>query len=258
MTDYPLPNASHDLTGEVALITGATSGLGWHFARVLANAGAKVAIAGRRAERLEELKKQIEQDGGTAHCVPADMLDDESILHMIESTEQELGMITIAINNAGMADGLLATKIETRLIDELLGVNVRAPFIIAREVAKRLIKAKRGGKIINMSSIAAYYYPSAGAALYATSKAAIARMTEALAIEWAGYNINVNAIAPGLFKSEMSDGLQERAGEVWHSYARGRICDPAMLDSTLLYLCSAASEAVTGTIIKVDDGQMPR
>lgn len=258
MTDYSFPNASHDLNGEVALVTGATSGLGWHFARVLANAGAKVAIAGRREDRLEELKKLIEHEGGTAHCVPADMMDEQSIVQMIESTEQALGMITITINNAGISDGQLATKIDIDLIDQVLGVNLRAPFIVAREVAKRLIKAKKTGRIINISSISAFNYLGAGAALYSTSKAAIARMTEVLAVEWGRFNINVNAIAPGFFKSEMSDGMQERVGEFWRDFPRARVCDPAMLDSTLLYLCSPASDAVTGTVIKVDDAQMPR
>lgn len=258
MPNYPIPNASNDLQNQVALVTGATSGLGWRFAQVLAKAGAQVAIAGRREDRLESLKKLIEKDGGTAHCVRADMMQEASIIQMIESTEQALGPVTILVNNAGIADGQLATKIDIETIDQLLGVNVRAPFIVAREVAKRLIKDKQPGRIINISSIAAFNYLGAGAALYSTSKAAVARMTETLAVEWGRFNINVNAIAPGFFKSEMSDGMQEKVGEFWHDFPRARVCDPALLDSTLLYLCSPASEAVTGTTIKIDDAQMPR
>lgn len=258
MPKYPTPNASNDLQNQVALVTGATSGLGWRFAQVLAKAGAHVAIAGRREDRLESLKELIEKDGGTAHCIPADMMQEASIVQMIESTEQALGPITILVNNAGIADGQLATKIDIETIDQLLGVNVRAPFIVAREVAKRLIKNKQPGRIINISSIAAFNYLGAGAALYSTSKAAVARMTETLAVEWGRFNINVNAIAPGFFKSEMSDGMQAKVGEFWHDFPRARVCDPALLDSTLLYLCSPASEAVTGTTIKIDDAQMPR
>jgi NAD(P)-dependent dehydrogenase (short-subunit alcohol dehydrogenase family) len=141
------------------------------------------------------------------------------------------------------------------LIDRVLDINVRAPFILSCEVAKRLIEAKRPGRIVGISSAAAFHYGGGGAALYSISKAAVIRMTEALAVEWAKFNINVNAIAPGAFKSEMMDGMLERVGDISKGFPRGRICDPAQLDSTLLYLVSPASEAVTGTYLRVDDGQ---
>jgi NAD(P)-dependent dehydrogenase (short-subunit alcohol dehydrogenase family) len=141
----------------------------------------------------------------------------------------------------------------------VISVNLRGPFILASEIAKRLIKQKKPGRIINIASIAASFYNGNGAALYSVTKAGVARMAEALAVEWARFNINVNAIAPGMFVSEMTDGMFERmGGEPSAHTPRKRICDPAQLDSTLLYLCSPASDAVTGTVIKVDDGQSPR
>jgi NAD(P)-dependent dehydrogenase (short-subunit alcohol dehydrogenase family) len=259
MADFTLPNASTDLSGQVALVTGATSGLGWRFAQVLASQGATVAISGRRVERMKELKANIENEGGNAVVAPVDMMDAEAILKMVNAVEAECGTINILVNNAGIPDAQLATKMSIELIDSVISVNLRGPFILASEIAKRLIKQKKPGRIINIASIAASFYNGNGAALYSVTKAGVARMAEALAVEWARFNINVNAIAPGMFVSEMTDGMFERmGGEPSAHTPRKRICDPAQLDSTLLYLCSPASDAVTGTVIKVDDGQSPR
>lgn len=131
--------------------------------------------------------------------------------------------------------------------------------MLSREVAARLTKAGQPGRIVNISSMGAYHYGGAGAALYSITKAAVFRMTEVLAVEWAARGVNVKAIAPGAFASEMMDGQVGRIGEDFiQAFPRKRLGDPAMLDSTLFYLLSSASEAVTGTIIKVDDGQLPR
>ena len=263
-TDYPLPYASHDLTGEVAIVTGATSGLGRRFARVLAASGAQVALAGRRVERLAEVKAEIEAAGGTAVAVPTDMTVTGDIAALVEAVRAQLGTPTILVNNAGMADAKFATNICVDLIDKVLDLNLRGPFILAREVAKGLIAEKREGRIVNISSIMATHYTGEGAALYSVTKAAITRMSEALAVEWAKFGINVNAIAPGYVRSEMTDAMALRLGggevpaDLSVHYPRGRLPTPGMLDSTLLFLCSPASGAVTGTVVKVDDGQTPR
>jgi NAD(P)-dependent dehydrogenase (short-subunit alcohol dehydrogenase family) len=144
------------------------------------------------------------------------------------------------------------------LIDRVLDINVRAPFVLSCEVARRLIDAKRAGRIVNIASAAAYNYGGGGAALYSISKSAIVRMTEALSVEWARFHINVNGIAPGAFASEMMDGMLERVGDITKGFPRQRLGDPAQLDSTLLYLVGPASEAVTGTVVRVDDGQGSR
>jgi len=258
MSDYPLPNASLDLSGQVALVTGATAGLGWRFARVLAAAGANVAIAGRRVEKLEELRAVIQADGGVSFPIRIDMTDASSIKAGVEAVQQTLGTVTILVNNAGIPDAQRATRMSVELIDSVIDTNLRGPFILACEVARRLMESKLPGRVVNLSSAAAFHYAGDGAALYSTTKAAIIRMTEALAVEWARAHINVNAIAPGNFHSEMMDGLIKRLGEFSDKLPRKRICDPALLDSTLLYLCSAASEGITGTVIRADDGQFPR
>lgn len=252
---YPLPNASVDLTGQVALVTGASSGLGYRFAKVLAAQGAKVAIAARRAEKLDALAEEIRAAGGTALPIAMDATDADQLIAAVAKSEAELGTVTILINNAGIPDAQRAHKMSLELIDQVLDINVRAPFILACEVARRLIAAGKPGRIVNIASVAAFSYTGGGAALYSVSKAAVARSAEVLAVEWSRYNINVNAIAPGAFASEMMDGMLSRMGDITQRFPRQRIGDPAQLDSTLLYLVGPASDAVTGTVIRVDDGQ---
>jgi NAD(P)-dependent dehydrogenase (short-subunit alcohol dehydrogenase family) len=258
MADYPNPYTSTDLSGEVALVTGTTSGLGRRFALVLAKCGAKVAVTGRREERLEALAKEIRAAGGEAVPLKLDMTDRSSIRDVVAKTEKALGLVTILVNNAGIPDAQRAHKMSDELVDAVFDTNLRGPWVLSCEVAKRLIAAEKPGRIVNISSIGAYNYGGNGAALYSVTKAGIARMTEALAVEWSRFNINVTGIAPGAFASEMMDGMLSRIGDITKAFPRKRLCDPALLDSTLLYLVSPASVAVTGTIIKVDDGQGSR
>lgn len=256
---FPLPNTSHDLSGQTALVTGASSGLGYRFAKVLASAGAKVVAAGRRRDRLDALVAEIRSSGGTAEALVLDMSDAPTIANAVDYAEKALGLVTILVNNAGIPDAQLATKISLDLIDEVINVNLRGPFILSREVAKRLIIEQRPGRIVNIASMAAFNYSVKGASLYSITKSAIVRMTEALAVEWAAVNINVNCIAPGSFASEMMDGMRVRIGDAFiDGFPRKRLGDPAQIDSSLLYLVAPASEAVTGTILKVDDGQLSR
>jgi NAD(P)-dependent dehydrogenase (short-subunit alcohol dehydrogenase family) len=258
VADFSLPNFSTDLSGQVALVTGATSGLGQRFAKVLASAGASVAVTGRRAERLEAVAGEIEALGGRCVGIRLDMTDTDSILNVVEQAEQALGTVTILVNNAGIPDAQRAHKMSIELIDDVFGTNLRGPYVLSCEVARRLIAAELPGRMVNISSVGAFNYGGNGAALYSITKAGINRMTEALAVEWARYRINVNGIAPGAFSSEMMDGMLERMGDITQHFPRKRLGDPAQLDSTLLYLVSPSSEFVTGTVIKVDDGQGPR
>jgi NAD(P)-dependent dehydrogenase (short-subunit alcohol dehydrogenase family) len=256
--EAPLPNVSHDLTGQVALVTGATSGLGRRFARVLAAAGAKVIGTGRRVERLDEMVAEIAADGGIAVGVEMDMTDTDSILRGFEAAEAAFGTITILVNNAGIPDAQRAHKMSIELIDNVFDTNLRGPYVLSTEMAKRLIEQKLPGRQVNIASISATNYDGHGAALYSITKAGIVRMTEVLAVEWARNHINVTGIAPGAFHSEMMDGMIERMGDFSAATPRKRLGRPDQLDSTLLYLCSPASDAVTGTVIKVDDGQSSR
>ena len=255
---FPLPNISTDLTGQTALVTGASSGLGLRFAKVLAACGARVALAARRLDRLEALAEEIRGDGGQAVAIQMDVTDAGQLTASVEKAQAEFGLVTILVNNAGIPDAQRAHKMPLELIDRVIDINIRAPYVLSCEVARRLIDAGQPGRIVNIASAAAYDYGGNGAALYSISKASVVRMTEALAVEWARFNINVNAIAPGAFESEMMDGMLKRVGDIAAHFPRKRIGDPAQLDSTLLYLVGPASEAVTGTSIRVDDGQGSR
>ncbi len=252
---FPLPYASTDLTGEVALVTGATSGLGRRFAVTLAAAGASVVACGRRVDRLDEVVAEITAAGGQAAAVPLDVSDASAIPGAVDQAEAAFGLVTILVNNAGIPDAQHAHKMSLELIDRVLDTNVRAPWVLSCEIARRLIAAERGGRIVNISSTGSFHYAGGGAALYSVSKAAVNRMTEALSVEWARFGINVNAIAPGAFRSEMMDGMMSRIGDFTPTLPRKRIGEPAQLDSTLLYLVAPSSECVTGTVVRVDDGQ---
>ena len=252
---FPLPNLSNDLTGRVALVTGASSGLGWRFAKVLAACGAKVALIGRRLDRLEALAAEIKASGGEAAAFAVDVSDAEALIAMVGEVQERLGLVDILVNNAGIPDAQRAHKMSLELIDKVMDVNLRGPFVLSCEVARRLIEAGKPGRMVNIASVAAFDYKGGGAALYSVTKAGVIRMTEALAVEWARYNINVNAIAPGAFSSEMMDGMLERVGDITKGFPRHRLGDPAQMDSTLVYLVSPASDFVTGTFIKIDDAQ---
>jgi NAD(P)-dependent dehydrogenase (short-subunit alcohol dehydrogenase family) len=255
---FPTPNFSTDLSGQTALVTGASSGLGLRFATVLAACGAKVALTARRVDRLDGVAADIRAAGGVAEPFALDVMESDQLTSIVPAVEEKLGPVTILVNNAGIPDAQRATKMSVDLIDAVLDTNVRAPYILSCEVARRLIELKRPGRIVSISSAGAFNYRGQGAALYSISKAAVIRMTEALAVEWAQFNINVNAIAPGAFASEMMDGMLSRMGDITQGFPRKRLGDPAQLDSSLLYFCSPASECVTGTYVRVDDGQHPR
>jgi NAD(P)-dependent dehydrogenase (short-subunit alcohol dehydrogenase family) len=257
-TGFGLPNFSIDLTGQVALVTGASAGLGVRFARTLAAAGAKVAVTARRLDRLEELAAEITAAGGVCEPIALDVTDADQIVAAVERAEAALGPVSILVNNAGIPDAQYAARMSVELVDRVLDTNLRGPWLLACEVARRLIARKAPGRIVNISSMGAFQYSGSGAALYSVTKAAIVRMTEALAVEWARFDINVNAIAPGAFASEMMAGMIERVGDPSLHFPRKRMGDPAQLDSSLLYLVAPASEFVTGTVLKVDDGQSPR
>jgi NAD(P)-dependent dehydrogenase (short-subunit alcohol dehydrogenase family) len=258
MPEKITPQFSADLTGQVALVTGTTSGLGKRFAQVLAACGASVAVTGRRVDRLKDLADEINQSGGKAFAVRLDMTDSASIVAAVQAAEEALGTITILVNNAGIPDAQRAHKMSNELIDNVFDTNLRGPYVMSCEIARRLIAANKPGRMVNISSVAAFNYSGGGAALYSITKAGVVRMTEALAVEWARFNINVNCIAPGAFASEMMDGMLKRMGDITQHFPRKRIGLPEQMDSTLLYLVSPSSAFVTGTVIKVDDGQGPR
>jgi NAD(P)-dependent dehydrogenase (short-subunit alcohol dehydrogenase family) len=251
---------SIDLSGQVALVTGAAAGLGRRFARVLSACGATVALTGRRIDLLKQLEGQIREGGGKALAMQLDARDPQAIHTCVNRIQMELGLISILINNAAIMNNQAATSLSLETIDDLISTNFRAPFLLSVEVARRLMDKATPGRIVNISSVGAYRHPiDATMALYSATKSGIQRLTETLAVEWAKHRINVNAIAPGLFRTEMGEAyIRDHEAEIVAPFPRHRVGEPRQLDSTLLYLVSPSSEFVTGICLLVDDAQYSR
>jgi NAD(P)-dependent dehydrogenase (short-subunit alcohol dehydrogenase family) len=245
-----------DLKGRTAFVTGATSGLGRHFAKVLSGAGAAVALAGRRSDRLEAAKREIEESGGRAAAIELDVTDETRIAPALDEAEAALGPIDILVNNAGLSVFGLAADISASDFDKVISTNLRAPFLLATEVGRRLIAAKREGRIINIASIGSFRVLP-GVTAYCISKAGLAMMTQCLAREWARKGINVNAICPGYVETELNDEwfASEKGKAQINSFPRKRLANESDLDGMLLLLASGASRTITGSLLTVDDGQ---
>ncbi len=250
------PEDLFDLTGKVAMVTGASSGLGWRFARTLAANGAQVGLAARRVERLEALAGEIEDEGGEAVCIPLDVSDDDQIAEAFDMLEDAFGPPDILLNNAGLAVQKKAIDMTRDDWRKVMDVNLDGVWFTAQEAARRMIDSGRGGSIINTASLLALRVaPSLSA--YAVSKAAVKQLTEALALEWARYNIRVNAIAPGYVLTEINqEFFDSGAGDAMiRSIPQRRIAEPHELDGVILLLASDASGFMTGSTIAIDGGQ---
>ncbi len=245
-----------DLSGKTAFVTGATSGLGRHFALVLAKAGAKVAVSGRRRDRLDALCGEIAKAGGEGAVIELDVTDAARIPAALDEAEAALGPLDILVNNAGMNVQGLAVEIPVEDFDRVLNTDLRAPFLLARETAKRMIARGAGGRIINLGSIGSFRVLP-GLAAYCIAKAGIAMMTQALAREWVRYDINVNAICPGYIETELnSEWFQSEGGQKQvRGFPKRRLMQESDLDGTLLLLASDASRAITGAVMTVDEAQ---
>ena len=252
-----------DLSGRVALVTGASGGLGAQFARVLAKAGAGVALAGRRVERLKSLRAEIEAEGGDAHVVALDVTDHDSIKAAVAHTETEMGTIDILVNNSGVATTQPLIEVEPDDFDYVFDVNARGAFFMAQEVGKRMIARAKGaapgtftgGRIVNIASMAGLkVMPKIG--VYAMSKAAVVQMTKAMALEWGRYGINVSAICPGYIDTEMNhmQWETEQGKKLISMLPRRRVGSPAVLDVVLMMLCANESHFINGAVIQADDG----
>jgi NAD(P)-dependent dehydrogenase (short-subunit alcohol dehydrogenase family) len=246
-----------DLEGQSALVSGASSGLGRRFALTLARAGAHVAIAARRTDRLAELAAEIEAFDGRALPVRLDVTDVESVRHAVHNAETELGAISILVNNSGVSEIKHITEYDEADYDRVMDTNAKGAFFVAQEVGRHMIDHGHGGRIINIASVTALE-PMPGLAVYAMSKSAVAMMTRAMAWDWARHDINVNAICPGYIETEMNSEFfhSPQGQKLIARLPRQRIGEPADLDGILLLLASRASRFITGSIITVDDGQI--
>jgi NAD(P)-dependent dehydrogenase (short-subunit alcohol dehydrogenase family) len=245
------------VAGRVALVTGASSGLGKRFAQVLAAEGAKVVVAARRKERLDDLVGEI---GANAFAVQCDVTDEAQVVAMFDEAEQKFGLVDTVVNNAGMTHANNAITQDIADFRRIMDLNVTSVWCVAREAARRLIKAgpetSARGRIVNIASMAGrIVIPNVTA--YNTSKAACAHLTRSLAREWARYGINVNALSPGYVATELTEEWLNGEGgaKTIGKSPRRRIMDAESLDEALLFLCSDNSKFVTGTDVLVDDAQ---
>lgn len=246
--------------GKIALVTGASSGLGARFAKVLAMAGAQVILAARRVDRLKELRAEIEAEGGAAHVVALDVTDYASIKSAIAHAETEAGAIDILVNNAGVSASGRLLDVTPEEYAYVMDTNQRGAFFVAQEVAKRMIArakgdAKKQHRIINIASVAGLrVVPELG--LYSMSKAALVHMTKTMAVEWGRFGINVNAICPGYISTELNQEYfkSEQGKKLLDTLPRKRIGKPEDLDGLLLLLAAEESHFINGATMTADDG----
>jgi 3-oxoacyl-[acyl-carrier protein] reductase len=244
-----------DLTGRVALVTGASSGLGAHFAQTLAENGAKVVLIARRVERLKELQKKIEAAGGEAIAVEADVLDRAAMVRAFDAAEKAFGTVTILVNNAGVTHADRAHEMPEETWRRVLGTNLDAVLYWAQEAARRMIAAKARGAIVNIASILGFNVAK-GVAAYSVAKAGVVQLTKALAIELAFRGVRVNAIAPGFVVTEINDEYLKSRPDMTRNIPVGRFGETKDLDGALLLLTSDAGAFMAGATVVVDGGQV--
>ena len=244
-----------DLSGKVALVTGASSGLGVHFARTLAAAGASVAIAARRADRLVSLQAELQKAGGKAAAVELDVQSGKSVSAAFDAAETALGAIDIVVNNAGISIVKPALDMPEEDWDAVVDTNLRGAWLVAQTAAKRWVAAKRPGVIVNIASILGLR-TIGQVAPYNASKAGLIHLTRVLAMEWARHNIRVNAICPGYIETEMNSDFWKTPGgqRLIERIPQRRIGQPEHLDGALLLLASEAGTFMTGSVLTVDGG----
>ena len=254
---------SIDLSGRVAFITGASSGLGAQFARTLATAGAAVVLASRRVEKLKDLRATINGEGGDAHVIELDVNDHDSIKSAVAHAETEVGSIDILVNNSGVSTTQRLQDVSPDDFDYMFNTNVKGAFFVAQEVGKRMLAratgsapgSYTGGRIINVASMAGLrVLPQIG--VYCMSKSAVVQMTKAMALEWGRFGINVNALCPGYIDTEINHHhWQTEAGQkLIQMLPRKRVGQPQDLDALIVMLCSDQSHFINGAVIAADDG----
>lgn len=254
---------SLDLSGRVALITGASGGLGEQFAKTLARAGAAVVLAGRRTDRLMALRAHIEAGGGDAHVVAMDVTDRASIKAAVAHAETEVGAIDILVNNSGVSTTQRLQDVTEEDYDYIFDTNTKGAFFVAQEVGRRMLARANGaapgtyvgGRIVNIASMAGLkVLPQIG--VYCMSKAAVVQMTKAMAVEWGRFGINVNAICPGYIDTEINHHhwTTEQGQKLINMLPRKRVGSPTDLDAVLVMLCSNESHFINGAVIAADDG----
>ena len=248
---------NYDLQGKVAIVTGGGRGIGKSIALGLAECGAKIVVASRSKEELEAVAKEIKESGGEAIAVVTDLMVSDQIPALVDATIEGFGRVDILVNNA--ARSFLRPLMELREdgYDKIFTVNVKAAFLLSRAVAKVMVE-QGGGKIVNITTVGAVR-GGAGMGIYHSSKAALNMLTKCMAVEWAPFNINVNAVGPGLTKTPFSQPIwsnPEVEKTITSRIPKGRLAEPEDIVGAVLFLCSEDSLFITGESIYVDGGTL--
>jgi NAD(P)-dependent dehydrogenase (short-subunit alcohol dehydrogenase family) len=249
--------APFDMSGKVALVTGASGGLGRHFAGVLARAGALVVLGARRPQKLAEAVDEIIEGGGSARAVTLDVSKGRSVQAAFDEIGGSLGLVDVVVNNAGTTVTKPLLDVSEDEWDDVLATNLRGTWLVMREAARRMIDAKSGGSVVNITSILGDRV-AGNVAPYAASKAAVTQLTKAAALELARYNIRVNALAPGYIRSDLNaDFLESSSGQLlMKRIPQRRLGNASDLDAPLLLLASDAAPFMTGAVVAVDGGHL--
>ncbi len=249
-----MKSSAFDVRGKIALVTGASSGIGVHFSKLLAANGAKVVVAARRVDRLTALVQEIEEEGGTALATAMDVTDSASVADAFDTAEKAYGVVDIVSNNAGVGGGgRKAFDIDEQLWDTIINTNLKGVWLVARQSGARMIAAGKPGSIVNTASILGLRV-SQTASSYAASKAAVIHLTKSLALEWSRDGVRVNALCPGYFKTELTEEFfaTERFRELIGNSPAGRSGNMDELSAPFMLLASGAGSFINGVALPVD------
>lgn len=246
-------NTEFDMNGKIAMVTGASSGFGVHFSKILAARGASVVCCARRIDRLEKLVSEIESSGGKAMAVAMDVTSAESIAAAFDAAEQNFGTVSVVSNNAGVAETKKAVEIDESGYDFVMDTNVKGVWLVAQEAARRMMAAGIAGSIVNTASVLGLRVAPM-LATYAISKASVVQLTKALALEWSPSGIRVNALCPGYFPTEMNQGFfsTEKGQAYIRTTPAGRTGEMDEISAPFLLLASDAGSFVNGVALPVD------